>query len=81
MNLKSVVVIMDNDNPSNPPLVILQDTLGDTVQSVTSIKLIDDLIENGWLIFGVGNFQLGNGVYQNILLQPATYILLQPATF
>jgi len=68
MNFKSVLIIMDEDNPSNPALVIQQDIDGDIISSGDQIEVIDILVGEGWYITGVGNFQLGSGVYQNVLL-------------
>lgn len=73
MNFKSVIIIMDAVTPSNPPIVIVQDTGGEQVSYGDQIEVIDSLIEDGWTIAGVGNFQLGNGVYQNVLFVPAAF--------
>jgi hypothetical protein len=70
MNFKSVVIIMDEANPSNPALVIQQDINGDVVSSGDQVDVIDSLIGEEWVIAGVGNFHLGAGVYQNVLFQP-----------
>ncbi len=71
MNFKSVIIIMDADAPSNPAIVVVQDTNGEQVSYGDQIEVIDTFMEMGWTIGGVGNFQIGNGVYQNVLLVPA----------
>lgn len=73
MNFKSVIIIMDAVTPSNPAIVVVQDTSGEQVSYGDQIEVIDSLIEDGWTISGVGNFQLGNGVYQNVLFVPAVF--------
>lgn len=70
MNFYSVLIIMDNDAPDNPPLVFLQSVNGDVQQTDPAVEVIDSFIQDGWQVVGVGNFTLGNGVYQNVLLQP-----------
>lgn len=64
----SVLIVMDEANPTNPPLVISQRVSGDTVETDPAIEVINSLIMDGFIIIGVGNFQIGAGVYQNILL-------------
>lgn len=70
MNFYFILIIMDNDAPANPPLVFVQSTDGDVLQTDPAVEVIDSFIEDGWVVCGVGNFTLGNGIYQNILLQP-----------
>lgn len=64
----SVLIIMDEANPSNSPLVITQRTTGDTVETDPAVEVIYNLLAVGYGIAGVGNFQIGTGIYQNVLL-------------
>lgn len=68
MDFKSVVIIMDETQPANPAYVIVQDVNGEITSSGDQVEVIDTLVGGGWGIVGVGNFQIGNGIYQNVLL-------------
>lgn len=73
MDFKSVVIIMDETQPANPAYVIVQDINGEVTSFGDQIEVIDSLISQGWNIVGVGNFQIGNGIYQNVLLTPMPF--------